>query len=229
MILIFDLDDTLYPELSYVLSGFTAVAESLSQRFGWSVESNMQLMQATLANEGRGAVFDRLLEHHGVGGKALVRSCVDIYRHHVPSLQLYPESAELLPQLRQPLYVVTDGHKLVQQRKVEALRIDRWIKKSYITHRYGIARAKPNIHCFQLIRERERCQWSDLVYVGDNPAKDFVNLNPLGARTVRVLTGGHKDVVARPGYDAQHTISDLSHLQSVLSGSDHVNRIVSHR
>ena len=31
-----------------------------------------------------------------------------------------------------------------------------------------------------------------MVYVGDDPNKDFVNLNPLGMKTVRVLTGRFK-------------------------------------
>ena len=53
-----------------------------------------------------------------------------------------------------------------------------------------------------------------MVYVGDNPAKDFVNLIPLGMKTVRVLTGHHKDVVARPGFDAEITIPDLDQLHA---------------
>jgi putative hydrolase of the HAD superfamily len=55
-----------------------------------------------------------------------------------------------------------------------------------------------------------------MVYVGDNPAKDFVNLNAMGSLTVRVRTGAHAQVEAQTGYDAQHTIQDLSHLSLLL-------------
>jgi putative hydrolase of the HAD superfamily len=133
-------------------------------------------------------------------------------------LALYPEAAALLPELAGPLYLVTDGHKLVQQRKVEALGIERWFSKTYLTHRFGVRHAKPSIYCFERIRERERCGWSDMVYIGDNPAKDFVNLNQLGVQTVRVLTGAHKDVTAQAACDARHTIRDLSQLLSLLPG-----------
>ena len=64
----------------------------------------------------------------------------------------------------------------------------------------------------------EGANWGDLVYIGDNPNKDFVGLNTVGAKTVRVLTGWHKDVIARTGYEAQHRITDLSRLHTVLPG-----------
>ena len=39
MILVFDLDDTLYPERTYVESGFKAVADSLAQKFGFDADA----------------------------------------------------------------------------------------------------------------------------------------------------------------------------------------------
>jgi putative hydrolase of the HAD superfamily len=55
-----------------------------------------------------------------------------------------------------------------------------------------------------------------MFYVGDNPAKDFVNLNHLGVHTIRVTTGEHAAVVAKAGYDAKHTISSLNELKIIL-------------
>jgi len=55
-----------------------------------------------------------------------------------------------------------------------------------------------------------------MVYVADNPAKDFVNLNRQGMPTVRVLTGLHRDVEAKPGYEARFRIADLDALAGVL-------------
>ena len=54
-----------------------------------------------------------------------------------------------------------------------------------------------------------------MVYVGDNPAKDFINLNKLGMPTVRVLTGVHASAAAQPGFDAKYTISKLTELHSL--------------
>ena len=44
--------------------------------------------------------------------------------------------------------------------------------------------------------------WEELVYIGDNPAKDFVNLNGVGAKTIRVLIGMHADMHALLAHDA---------------------------
>lgn len=218
MLLIFDLDDTLYPERSYVDSGLRCVARHLEDRFGWESNASFEHMIHTLNSEGRGLIFDRLLQQRGALSRKLLKECIDNYRHHRPTLTLYPESAALLASLDPPLYLVTDGHKLVQQRKIEALGIEPMFSKSYLTNRYGRHRAKPDTYCFELIRQREGCDWAQMAYVGDNPVKDFVNLNRLGAHTVRVLTGNHKDVVAARGYDAQHTIRDLTQLMPLLSG-----------
>ena len=55
-----------------------------------------------------------------------------------------------------------------------------------------------------------------MVYIGDNPAKDFVNLNVVRMPTVRVLTGVHSEVVGGLGYEAAHHIPDLSHLEPLV-------------
>jgi putative hydrolase of the HAD superfamily len=217
MVLIFDLDDTLYEELTYVKSGFHAVAGKLEGEFGWDAEGSCRYMLEVLEEQGRGGVFDRLLERHGRRTRTLVEACVKIYRHHRPRIRLSREADALLRKLgKTPLYLVTDGHKVAQEHKVAALGLLYRFRKVYLTHRYGLGHAKPSTRCFERIRARECCRWDQMAHVGDNPAKDFVNLTPLGVHTVRVLTGAHRNTAARPGYDAACRIPDLSHLPGVL-------------
>ena len=80
---------------------------------------------------------------------------------------------------------------------------------------FGVKHAKPSTYCFEKIRQAEQCQWYEMVYIGDNPAKDFVNLNKLGMPTVRVLTGVHKNALAKPGFDAKFTIQNLNELPAL--------------
>lgn len=217
MVLIFDLDDTLYDERTYVESGFRAVASFGEARFGWDSEESFRFMLDVLDREGRGAVFDRWLAAQGSYSKKLVQACLRRYRGHAPRLSLNRQAKALLPELKgYPLYLVTDGHKLVQQRKIEALGIAPLFRRVFITHRYGIKNAKPSVYCFERILELESCGWSEMTYIADNPAKDFFNLNRRGANTVRVLTGLHRSVKAAPGYDAQHSIADLGCFLDVL-------------
>jgi putative hydrolase of the HAD superfamily len=216
MILIFDLDDTLYPERSYVESGFRAVADHLQQRHGWPAAETAARLAELLDAQGRGALFDSLLHERGARRRRAVHECLQVYRRHHPHIALHAAAERLLTRLAQPPYVVTDGHKGVQQRKLEALGLPPRLRHAYITHRHGLRHSKPSTHCFDLIRRRERCDWSELAYVGDNPAKDFVNLNPLGVCTVRVLTGEHRDRLVAPGSDARHTIASLDELPALM-------------
>lgn len=212
MIVVFDLDDTLYPERTYLLSGFRAVARWGAARLGLDERASYEELVDRLDRQGRGRIFDDWLR-----GRAPAREAVQVYRAHRPDLQLPAESAQVLDQLAgRPLYLVTDGHKGVQARKVEALGIAGRFRRCYLTHRYGRASAKPSLRCFELIRARERVGWGALVYIGDNPAKDFVNLNRAGARTVRVLTGGHAGDAAPPGHEARARISRLAELPALL-------------
>jgi putative hydrolase of the HAD superfamily len=216
MVLIFDLDDTLYDESEYVRSGFRAVARWGAERYGLDADQSYVRMNELLAAKGRGRVFNDWL-----GGRGSVRDAIRIYRHHAPSIRPWDSALRVLDALQdQPLYLVTDGHKVVQASKLKALGIGWRFRRAYITHRYGVARAKPSPHCFALIRNRERCEWTDMVYVADDPAKDFVTLNQLGLVTVRVLTGRHREVHAKPGYDARHRIKSLDELPALLKRVD---------
>jgi putative hydrolase of the HAD superfamily len=219
MILIFDLDDTLYPERTYVESGFHAVARWGEARFGWPAQESFERMRALFDHHGRGRVFDLWLKAQGARPtRSRVDAAVRVYRHHDPDIQLPEPHGALLERLTglQPLYLVTDGHKVVQEKKIAALGIAPLFTGIYITHRYGRAAAKPSPRCFELIRRRAKADWADMVYVGDDPAKDFVTLNRLGMPTIRVLTGQHAYDAAVPEFDAAHKIEQLTELPSSL-------------
>jgi putative hydrolase of the HAD superfamily len=234
MILIFDLDDTLYPEHTFVESGLRAVAAHGRACFGWDAEASFSFMCGVLKREGRGRIFDRWLEAHRMRTQKRVDDCVRIYRHHRPTLSLYPAAERLLAELpgAYPLYLVTDGHKIVQRNKVDALAISCAFKRVFITHRFGLKHAKPSTYCFERIRAAEHSNWEEMIYIGDNPAKDFVNLNRVGMHTIRVLTGAHRTVEASAGYDARHRIQDLDGFIEVLdlvSGTYPADRRPPHR
>lgn len=217
MIYIFDLDDTLYDERQYVESGFNAVAQYASKRWGLSCYESFNQLVQLLDNQGRGRIFNDFLASHHIFTQSAVNACINTYRLHQPTLTLPDAHLHLLKQLPAPLYLVTDGHKIVQQNKVAALGIAPLFKRVFITHRFGICHAKPSTYCFEKIKKAENCEWRDMVYIGDNPAKDFVNLNKLGMKTIRIRTGVHRDVIATPGYDAHIHINTLTELPQHIS------------
>jgi putative hydrolase of the HAD superfamily len=216
VIVAFDLDDTLYPEETFVRSGFRAVARALHERHGVDEDEAFAIMWDSLTRSGRGTQFDDVVAALGV--RQSVRELVRIYRHHRPAIALPERSRAVLERLApRPLYVVTDGHKVVQQNKLDALGLPPFLRHAYVTHRYGIANRKPSVRVFELMMRRERCGPADVVYVGDDPSKDFRNLRPLGVHTIRVRTGRHARVEVPPDEDAERTVASLGAVPAIVS------------
>lgn len=217
MIVAFDLDDTLYAERTYVVSGFRAVAAALQRRWGVDPDEALETMIGSLRRDGRGRQFDAVVEHFGLTGRQSIRELVSTYRHHDPEIELPPSSRRVLERLSdRPLYLVTDGHKVVQAKKIKALGIEDYFRHCYLTHRYGIAHRKPSPRVFKLITARERCTPAEVVYIADDPRKDFRGIRPLGFHTIRVRTGRHADAVAPDAEDAEHAVDRLEEALGML-------------
>jgi putative hydrolase of the HAD superfamily len=215
VIVALDLDDTLYPEETFVRSGFRAVARALAERWGVDPGEAFDVMWRSLSENGRGSQFDDVVAHFGV--RQSVAQLVSVYRRHEPDITLPEESRLALEALApRPLYVVTDGHKVVQQAKIDALGIGPLLRHSYVTHRYGIRHRKPSTRVFELMMGRERCAPGDIVYVGDDPAKDFRGIRPLGIHTIRVLTGRHAVVDVASDHDAEVTVAGMREVPAAV-------------
>jgi len=217
-VLIFDLDDTLYDELTFVKSGFAAVANYLASSFKINPTRAIDFMMCSLISDGRGNIFDKLLMTNGIYSKKTVHKCITVYRLHKPRIKLESSVPDLLKSLKQKyeLYLITDGNKIVQRNKIESLGLDIYFKKCFITHQYGVSKAKPSIYCFELIKKKENCSWNEMVYVGDNPNKDFINIKTKGVLTLRVLTGSYKSVKLSNKHEALRSINEISDLRKIL-------------
>lgn len=219
MIVALDLDDTLYPEEAFVRSGFRTVARALHERWGVDEGEAFEVMWCSLERNGRGSQFDDVVAHFGV--RESVARLVRVYRHHEPDISLPEASRRALAALApRPLYVVTDGHKVVQQAKINALGIAPLLRHAYVTHRYGIHNRKPSTRVFELMMGRERCGPGDIVYVGDDPAKDFRGIRPLGIHTIRVLTGRHSAVEVAAEHDAEFTVAGIAEVPAAVEAME---------
>lgn len=218
-IIVFDLDDTLYEEITFVQSGFKSVASLLGKHFQVDTEEALRIMWGVLESEGRGKVFNRVLAHYGLENRGNVKRCISQYRLHQPEIQLSSDAESvlsLLAEMGYSVYIVTDGNKNVQHNKIKALGLEERVKKYYITYRYGHHRSKPSPYCFELIAKRENVSFNEVVYVGDNPNKDFVGIKPLGFRTIRIRRGHFKDVVKSQEYNAEFEIEKLDQIFRII-------------
>lgn len=187
--LLLDLDDTLYDERDYVLSGFRAVAAEVARRFPDARPQPLfEAMVAELDAHGRGRVFDVALADAGLD-PAIVPELVKVYREHVPQIALWPGVPETLARLRQDyrLAVVTDGLGAMQRRKVASLGVEPLVDQVLYCWEHESPKPSPGPYAEALRRLDMEPQ--EAVVIGDNPAHDMAAAHAIGCRTIRVLTG----------------------------------------
>ncbi len=215
---VFDLDDTLYNEMTFVQSGFRAVARFLQEAQAVPEADILAFMLEELTLHGRGKVFDQVLMRYKIHSKRMVAACIQVYRAHEPDIALYEDAVRAIERLAEyPIYIVTDGNKHVQAAKLKALGLydNPRIRKCYITRRYGIHNEKPSPYCFQHICRLEGAMPEQVVYFGDNPHKDFVGIKPLGFRTVRVMRGAHAHINKSDEFEAELRLNSLDEFDAL--------------
>jgi putative hydrolase of the HAD superfamily len=189
-LLVLDLDDTLYLERDFVLSGLAAVAPMIGCMAGISSEIAKGLLLERFLAYGRNQIFDTTLLKVGVEPTAArIAELVDGYRAHKPTIQLFDGVTELLASLRQhyKLGIVTDGLAAVQRRKVEALGIAGLVDIAVFTWEHGPG--KPEVGAYRLCAERLAVDPASMIIVGDRPDHDLVAARRLGVPAIRVRTG----------------------------------------
>ena len=189
--LLFDLDDTLYTENEFALSGYRAVAREAAARGECEYETAYDCMQTTFSVVSRKEVFPRLLARFP-GLNMTLDDMVRVYREHVPEISLYPGYRSLLEELGKNyrLGMITDGLPYVQRGKVSALGIEGLFEKIIYSWDYGEERQKPHLYPFALMLETFRIEPQSALFVGDNPEKDGIGAQEAGMIYVRVAHPG---------------------------------------
>ena len=199
-----DLDDTLYPERAFVFSGYRAVGEHVRSK--WHVDILPRLTERFLRGE-RGDLFTpSLKEANCYSGEGQVLELVRIYREHIPALQPFDDVPAALDLLyaKVPLCIISDGWAAVQRRKLAALALERYFDAVVITDEKGREYWKPHRWGYEQAAHRLGCAAEQLVYIGDNPLKDFRTPRLLGMTTIRVRRPDtfHAAVEPAPGFEA---------------------------
>lgn len=173
-----DLDDTLYSEREHAVCAYRAVAAmpdiaspALSPRV-------IQVMTDALdRRENPFDALEQLLERDCIATLADTPQRVQVYRNCRPRcLSLYPDARKLLDALRDRgvrCALVTDGRSATQRGKICALGIeDRFHPQDIlISGETGHDKTEPDNFAALVHHYPEA---SRFIYVGDNPAKDFV-------------------------------------------------------
>lgn len=174
---IFDLDDTLYSEKEYVKSGFKAVSDYLG---GGYEDELWQFFEA-----GKPAIDNLLTQLDRLDEK---QAALDVYREHEPRIHLYDGVEELIKQLKKQgkkVGIITDGRPAGQEKKIAALNLGLQVDDIIITDELGgVQFRKPCDIAFRILQRRWRLPASQIVYVADNPNKDFQAPQQIGMKSL---------------------------------------------
>lgn len=211
------MDETLYDESTFVMGGFRAVAHFVASKWPITEKKVLEIILKEFKNQGRGKIFDVLLNKLDVNSKENIKKCLSVYRFHRPGIKLYKDAENFIKQFKdRSLYVVTDGNKRVQEDKVKVLGLDKLVKKVFITGRFGKGKSKPSPYCFMKICALEKIKPREAVHIADDSSKDFINLKPLGFHTIRIKRGRLAHIKLDRAHEAEFTFDSLKEAGQII-------------
>ena len=217
---VFDLDDTLISEKEYIKSGYRHIAEVVSQRFNFNKDQvYIDLFQ--LFKKSPHNVFNRLYEKYNIEySKDMIIDLVNEYRGHFPNIKFYDDVLPCLNELKRlgvKIGIITDGYAIAQRQKLIAVEADKYFDEIIVTDELGREYWKPHPKAFEIIKERFEVSFDEMVYVGDNPEKDFYISTIYPIKTIRILRDGvHKNNCYLDGIREDFSLDKLINLIEII-------------
>lgn len=213
--LVFDLDDTLYLERHFAFSGYRHLDALI--RHGTGRSGFEAACRALFETGERKRIFDRACEEIGLAPTpARIGDLVAAYREHRPDIALCNDAAHFLRNAKGPLGLITDGPEVTQRNKIAVLGLSRWIAHIRPTGAWPPGFGKPHPRAF-LEMEQAAGPIGRMVYVADNPAKDFVTPKARGWLTIQILRpeAVHDPVAPDNAHAAEMQVESLAELPPV--------------
>jgi putative hydrolase of the HAD superfamily len=162
-------------------------------------------------------IFDKLVERLNLS-QALIDEMVRVFIDHDPRINCFEGVIPMLKRLssRYRLGILTDGRLSVQRKKIRSLGLRPHVDEILCSDRLG--KEKPSADLFEWFENRFRLNGVNLIYVGDNPIKDFYGANNRDWHTICVMTGEKKDVDLSNAYLSEFSISSVVELEKMLDG-----------
>lgn len=213
----FDLDDTLYKEIDFVHSAFAYIAGRL-ENFGCDKRAVYEVMDEAF-NKGANPIdavignFDQPFSENML---------VEFYRTHKPDIKLNESTCNTLRELNKSGYglaLITDGRTVTQYNKVEALGVMEYIPYDaiFISEATGKDKTTPDNY---MGVQKLYSEADAYFYVGDNPAKDFLQPNLLGWTTICVKDNGcnihSQNIDTEKEALPQYLINDVSDIPQLI-------------
>lgn len=208
--IVFDLDDTLIPEIDYLKSAFQEIADSIDT-------SNKNLFDEMVQwYQDKENVFLKLQNQYN---KISISDLKNKYRNHFPNFNAKSENRELLLELKRKghfLGLITDGYSVTQRNKIKALDIENFFDLIVISEEIGSEKPNEiNYSVFHQFGTKEN------YYIGDNVSKDFITPNRLRWKSICLIDNGtniHKqDFEIEKDYQPHFKVNNLREVLSLIN------------
>ena len=179
-VIVFDLDDTLYNELDFLISSYKEISKYIDKS---KYEKIFALMFSLFRNNKD--VFKHLSSKYSIEKELLLA----MYREHKPDIKVTPKILNLLRKIKNSsgkLALLTDGRSSTQRNKLDALNIKNIF--DYISISEEINAKKPSLKGFQIIEDKFNAK--RYYYIGDNLNKDFKAPKKLKWKTIFLIDNG---------------------------------------
>ena len=183
---VFDLDDTLFPEIDFLASGYRHIADLLKPVLEEDIYEEMISRYRSKDNVFKWIAALEKAVHKPVTADWLIKE----YREHIPLIALNRAAAGFLERAKQlsvPAGLITDGRSITQRNKLRSLGIENYFRDIIISEEFGSE--KPDERNF--LYYQQKYPGSEFYFFGDNTVKDFIVPIKLGWSTVCLKDSGN--------------------------------------
>lgn len=173
---IFDLDDTLFPEIEFLKSGYKHILKSYPDKSKISILFKEMMDKYYKKEDVLHWIVSVFAEENIILTK---EDLLSQYREHLPDIYLSADAAAFLKKIKEkniPAGLITDGRSITQRNKLKALGISNYFTDIVISEEFGYE--KPNPANF--LHFVENYSGYRFCYIGDNTRKDFIVPRQLG-------------------------------------------------
>jgi putative hydrolase of the HAD superfamily len=189
--IVFDLDDTLYPQSQFLEGAWRHVAR-VARRYDAPEEMfRVALVRTAARGSDQGRIINDALvalDLQHVPSEPLV----DAFRRYSPAkLMPFRGVPQMLARVRSkvPIALLTDGEALGQRAKLRALRLEHAFDAAIFSDELGRGHRKPHPAPFRQALSTLGVAAEEAVMIGDRPDKDVAGATVVGMRAIRVRTG----------------------------------------
>lgn len=187
-VIIFDLDNTLYDESTYLFPVYKKIAQFVEKNAGGVAEDYSSYLMNTFRLEGHHNLFDKFISRFNL--KLEMNDLLYLLRNNKSPLKVYDEIKELLGYLLsndKEVVILTNGNVEQQQNKVRNLDIQFMLPKIEIIYANAFS-PKPSPFCVHKIIEERKIERKDVILIGDsivdrdtakNASIDFINIDKI--------------------------------------------------